>query len=286
MVVIESISDLRARITELRALKKTIAFVPSMGNLHAGHLKLVKVARGHADFVVCSIFVNPMQFGASEDLSGYPRTPEQDRTVLESEGADMLFMPTVEAIYPRGMAAQTFVEVPGVSDMLCGKSRPGHFRGVTTVVNRLFNLVQPHVAVFGKKDYQQLFIIKLMVQDLGMPVDIIGVDTVRETDGLAMSSRNQYLTKDQRAIAPHLYETLQSLRDQIIAQGAFSPKMEQDTAVVLSAQGFEPDYVRVCRQRDLAPATKEDKDLVILVAARLGKARLIDNLEMTLKHAH
>lgn len=282
MVIVNSVSDLRERIDELRKLKKSIAFVPTMGHLHVGHLKLIKVAHEHADFVICSIFVNPLQFGENEDLGAYPRTPEQDQAALEKEKTDILFMPDVETIYPRGMEAQTYVEVPGISSELCGEARPGHFRGVTTVVNRLFNLVQPDVAIFGKKDYQQLLIIKLMVQDLGMPVEIVGVDTVREADGLAMSSRNRYLSQDERMIAPNLYATLESMRDQLVAKGTFNAGIENDASVTLSAMGFEPDYVSVRRQSDLAKSGDEDKMLVILAAAWLGEARLIDNIEVNL----
>jgi len=283
MVIVNSVSDLQARIDELRKLKKSIALVPTLGNLHVGHLQLIKVAHEHADFVICSIFVNPMQFGEDEDLDAYPRTPEQDQAALEKEKTDILFMPDVETVYPRGMKAQTYVEVPGISDELCGEARPGHFRGVTTVVNRLFNLVQPDAAIFGKKDYQQLLIIKLMVRDLGMPVEIVGVDTVREPDGLAMSSRNRYLSSDERMIVSNFHATLESMRDQLVTRGTFSPGIENDASVTLAAMGFKPDYVSVRRQSDLATPGDDDKALVILAAAWLGKTRLIDNVEVNLQ---
>ncbi|MEK7260645.1 MAG: pantoate--beta-alanine ligase, partial [Pseudomonadota bacterium] len=190
MLVVESITGLRREIAALRRAGKRIAFVPTMGNLHAGHLKLVQIARQHADVVVASIYVNPLQFGPKEDFGAYPRTPDDDKKALETEKTDLLFMPTDAEMYPRGLDVMTKVEVPALGDILCGQFRPGHFRGVTTVVNRLFSLVQPDVAVFGKKDYQQLMLIKLMVADLGLPIEIVGVDTMREADGLALSSRN------------------------------------------------------------------------------------------------
>ena len=282
MIVIDSVNDLQARLAELRRLGTRIAFVPTMGNLHAGHLRLVQVARKNADFVVCSIFVNPLQFGKDEDLHAYPRTPDEDSALLEAENTDLLFIPSVKAVYPRGLQAQTFVEVPGISDELCGAVRPGHFRGVTTVVNRLFNLVQPDLAIFGKKDYQQLVIIGLMVKDLAMPIEIGGIDTIREDDGLAMSSRNRYLSREERIKAPSLYTALSAARQQMQASGHYSAGIEKDTAAVLTATGFKLDYVSVRRQQDFEKPAKTDKKLVILAAAWLGKARLIDNIEVDL----
>ncbi len=283
MIVVGTISDLRREIASLRRQGKRIAFVPTMGNLHAGHLKLAQIARQHTDAVVASIYVNPLQFGPKEDFAAYPRTPEQDRKGLEAEKTDLLFMPTDAEMYPRGLDVMTKVEVPALGDILCGKFRPGHFRGVTTVVNRLFNLVQPDVAVFGKKDYQQLMLIKLMVADLGMPIEIVGVDTVREADGLAMSSRNNYLSPAEHQTAPKLYATLGRLRDRILKEGAVRPGMEADTARELETTGFRPDYISVRRAADLAEAGPQDKALVILAAAWLGRTRLIDNLEVSVQ---
>ncbi|TAM45468.1 MAG: pantoate--beta-alanine ligase [Gammaproteobacteria bacterium] len=283
MLAVESIVDLRREIALLRRQGKRIAFVPTMGNLHAGHLKLAQIARQHADAVVASIYVNPLQFGPKEDLAAYPRTPEQDKKGLEAEKTDILFMPTDAEMYPRGLDVMTKVEVPALGDILCGQFRPGHFRGVTTVVNRLFNLVQPDVAVFGKKDYQQLMLIKLMVADLGLPIEIVGVDTVREADGLAMSSRNNYLSPAERQTAPKLYATLGRLRDRILKEGAVRPGMEADTARELETAGFRPDYISIRRAADLAEAGPQDKALVILAAAWLGRTRLIDNLEVSVQ---
>lgn len=260
-----------------------IAFVPTMGNLHAGHLKLVQVARERAGFVVASIYVNPMQFGPKEDFASYPRTPEDDKRALADAGTDLLFMPTTEEIYPRGVAAQTFVEVPELGNILCGAFRPGHFRGVTTVVNRLFNLVQPDIAVFGKKDYQQLKLIRLMVSDLGLPIDIVGVDTLREDDGLAMSSRNNYLRPDERRLAPRLYAVLCDLRDEILRVGQIPWEAESTGVDRLQRAGFRTEYVSVVRQQDLGPPTRADRELVILAAAWLGRTRLIDNIEINIR---
>jgi pantoate--beta-alanine ligase len=286
MIVAQSVNELRSEIARLRAGGRRIAFVPTMGNLHAGHIRLVEEARRRADTVVASIYVNPLQFGAHEDLAAYPRTPEQDRQALTAAGADVLFMPGDSEMIPRGPEAMTRVEVPGVSDILCGASRPGHFRGVTTVVNRLFNLVQPDVALFGNKDYQQLLLIRRMVSDLGMPVEIIGVDTVREPDGLAMSSRNGYLTPEQRRVAPGLYATLRDLAGQIQNQDLPAEgyaRREAETMQRLEDSGFRPDYVSVRRQADLAVPERGDRQLVVLAAAWLGRTRLIDNLEVGLK---
>jgi pantoate--beta-alanine ligase len=282
MIVTDSISELRRYTGEWRASGKRIAFVPTLGNLHAGHLRLVQAARKLADAVMVSVYVNPLQFGPSEDLAAYPRTPEQDRLALESERADLLFMPDDGAMYPHGPTAMTRVEVPGLSDILCGASRPGHFRGVATVVNRLFNLVGPDVAVFGKKDYQQWLVIRRMVADLGMPVEIVGVDTVREPDGLAMSSRNGYLSSAERRVAPELYAVLQSLRGQILSAGTTDPEIVQTAITALTRAGFKVDYLSIRRQSDLAEPTVRDRRLVILAAVWLGRTRLIDNIEAEL----
>lgn len=286
MIVAQSVAELKSEIVRLRAAGQRIAFVPTMGNLHAGHRHLMEQARRHADAVVASIYVNPLQFGPQEDFSAYPHTPEQDRALLAAAGVDLLFFPDDAAIYPRGRAASTRVEVPGVSDILCGAARPGHFRGVATVVNRLFHLMTPDVALFGKKDYQQLLVIRLMMADFGLPIEIIGIDTVRDADGLAMSSRNGYLTPEERRIAPRLYATLQALAGQIlrVAGNGYSAH-EARAAEQLEKAGFRPDYVSVRRQQDLAVPGPDDRQLVILAAAWLGRARLIDNLELDRKTA-
>jgi pantoate--beta-alanine ligase len=279
MIVVSTVADLRRELKAARQAGKRIGFAPTMGNLHAGHIKLVETTRRHADVVVSSIYVNPMQFGPSEDFAAYPRTPDQDQKALKAAGTDLLFTPTTDEMYPRGMAAQTIVEVPGLSDVLCGRFRPGHFRGVTTVVNRFFNMVQPDVAVFGKKDYQQLMLIRLMVSDLGMPIEVIGVDTVRENDGLAMSSRNNYLQPQERTAAVGLYVTLLKLRDQVLRDPSVLPDVEALGMQQLQKLGFRPDYVAVVRRQDLSPATAQDRELVVLAAAWLGRTRLIDNVE-------
>ncbi len=282
MIVISTISDLRREVASARRAGKRIGFVPTMGSLHAGHLKLVEVAHENADFVIASVYVNPMQFGPKEDLASYPRTPEDDKRALAGAGTDMVFMPTDTEIYPRGVAAQTFVEVPQLSDILCGAFRPGHFRGVTTVVNRLFNLVQPDAAVFGKKDYQQLMLIRLMVSDLGMPIKVVGVDTVREADGLAMSTRNKYLRPEERNLAPRLYSVLCDLRDEILRTQDVPWEVEAATMARLQRMGFRPEFVSIVRQQDLQSPSREDRRLAILAAAWLGRTRLIDNIEVNI----
>ncbi|MBK8637388.1 MAG: pantoate--beta-alanine ligase [Chromatiaceae bacterium] len=274
---IEQVPTLRARIANWRRAGQQVAFVPTMGNLHAGHLALVREALRLADRVVVSIFVNPLQFGPTEDFTAYPRTLEQDRALLEAAGTDLLFAPAVAAVYPRGQAGQTRVEVPGISDLLCGASRPGHFVGVATVVCKLFNMVQPDLAIFGEKDFQQLLVIRLMTEDLSMPVGVRGLATVREPDGLAMSSRNGYLTREERARAPALYQTLLRGGERLRA-GVVIPEVERLAAEEIATAGFGPDYFSVRRSGDLGPAGIEDQDLVVLAAARLGRARLIDNL--------
>jgi pantoate--beta-alanine ligase len=285
MIIAHSITELKREIARLRAAGRRIAFVPTMGNLHAGHRHLMEAARRHVDAVVASIYVNPLQFGPSEDFAAYPRTPEADRALCEAAAVDLLFFPDDAVIYPRGREASTRVEVPGVSEILCGAVRPGHFSGVATVVNRLFQLVTPDVALFGKKDYQQLLVIRLMVGDFGLPVEVIGVDTVRDADGLALSSRNAYLAPAERQVAPRLHATLQALAGQIssrpVAPGGFTGN-EAEAVRALEAAGFRPDYISVRRRQDLALPGPDDRQLVILAAAWLGKARLIDNLEVEL----
>jgi pantoate--beta-alanine ligase len=278
MLTLHEIPKLRAQLAEWRAAGLRIGLVPTMGNLHDGHIALVEAALGGADRVVTTVFVNPLQFGAGEDLDAYPRTLTQDAARLAAAGNHLLFAPSESTMYPRGRDGHTRVEVPGLSAELCGASRPGHFQGVTTVVAKLFNLVQPDVAVFGKKDYQQLLLIRRMVADLDMPIEITGLPTVREADGLAMSSRNGYLTAVERAQAPVLYRSLQRLAA-AVAAGAEPAAAEQDAVRALREAGFEPDYVSVRRRADLAPPGRDDRGLVVLAAARLGRARLIDNLE-------
>ena len=279
MQTLHAISDVRAAVRALRAQGKRIAFVPTMGNLHAGHLALVERARQAADAVVASIFVNPLQFGAGEDFDSYPRTEERDAAMLAEAGTRLLFLPTVETLYPHGQADFTRVTVPGLSDILCGASRPGHFAGVTTVVTKLFNIVMPDVAVFGEKDYQQLAILRRMARDLDMPIELIGQPTEREADGLAMSSRNGYLTTEERAMAPGLYRTLCAARDALRA-GQAPALVEAEAIERLHALGFVPDYVSVRRAEDLSHAVVGDVGpLRILAAARLGRTRLIDNIE-------
>ncbi len=279
MMVIAELGGLRATVAAWRR-EGRIAFVPTMGNLHAGHLTLVHEARKLADRVAVSIFVNPLQFGAGEDFASYPRTFERDRELLLDAGVDLLFAPTSELMYPRPAALQTRVEVPGLSDLLCGASRPGHFVGVATVVCKLFNMVQPNVALFGRKDYQQLAVIRRMTEDLDLPVRVVGVPTVREADGLAMSSRNGYLTPEERALAPALYRVLQEAAAVIQRGSRDFAAVEHRSVAALQGAGLRPDYFSVRRAADLHPAQPEDSDLVLLAAAYLGKARLIDNLEL------
>ena len=282
MKVIEEINDLRALRRTWRLDNEDIAFVPTMGNLHNGHLTLVKEAKKVSSKVVVSIFVNPLQFGPDEDLEAYPRTLENDKSALAELGVDALFMPKSEDIYSRGLEQQTFVEVPGLSYMICGASRPGHFRGVATIVCKLFNMVQPNHAFFGEKDFQQLQVIQAMVTDLSMNLTIHGVPTQRHEDGLAMSSRNGYLSKEQRAIAPVLYQEMQALKDEIVKGRRDFTALIANTKRRLSNVGFNPDYVELRNAETLLQVGHEDKDLVILAAAFCGKTRLIDNLRFTL----
>lgn len=280
MNIITTVEALRAQIAAWRKNGEKIAFVPTMGNLHQGHLKLIDVAKRHADRVIASIFVNPMQFGKNEDLDKYPRTLDADCAGLRAHQADALFTPTPELMYPRGLDVQTFVEVPLLGDLHCGASRAGHFRGVSTIVCKLFNLVQPDIACFGMKDYQQLAIIRQMVLDLSLPIEIIGVPTERAADGLALSSRNGYLTAEQRALAPKLYQLLQQLRSNILAGNHDYRALEQHAKAELSAAGFTPDYIDISARNDLTLATSAQQPKVILAAAALGTTRLIDNLEV------
>lgn len=276
MEVIHSIPALRQRLSR----EQRIAFVPTMGNLHAGHLQLVELAQQHAECVVTSIFVNPLQFGPTEDLASYPRTPEQDCTRLEQAGADIVFMPSVEEMYPQPQ--QVTVEPPAIANVLCGAARPGHFRGVTTVVLKLFNMVQPQVAVFGKKDFQQFFILQAMVRQLNLPIEMAGGETVRESDGLAMSSRNGYLKPVERMEAPRLYRTLQQVVQTAQNGRRDFDAIEAQTMQYLTQLGWMVDYVAIRSAATLLPPEPHEHSLVVLGAARLGKTRLIDNIEFAL----
>ncbi|MCG9720975.1 pantoate--beta-alanine ligase [Shewanella sp. Isolate7] len=277
MYTTQDIAAIRTQVRQWKQAGETVAFVPTMGNLHQGHITLVTEALKRADHVVVSIFVNPMQFGQNEDLDAYPRTLAADQAALEAAGAELLFTPTPAIIYPKGMDKQTFVEVPGLSEELCGASRPGHFRGVATIVCKLFNIVQPDVALFGKKDFQQLMVIKAMVEDLSLPIEIVGVDTIRERSGLAMSSRNGYLSESQKQQAAQLKRTLDEMAE-AIAQGQAIPNVVRQAQEQLHQAGFKPDYLSVRNAADLREASDDDKQLVILAAAFMGSTRLIDNL--------
>lgn len=276
MEVIASIEALRQRLSR----ENSIAFVPTMGNLHAGHLKLVEIARPRASCVVASIFVNPLQFGANEDLASYPRTLEQDCTQLETACADIVFTPDASEMYPEPQ--HVLVEPSPVASELCGAARPGHFRGVTTVVLKLLNMVQPQVAVFGKKDFQQLFILRDMVRQLNLPIEIVAGDTIRENDGLAMSSRNGYLKPAQRMEAPRLYRALQQLVQAVQGGRRDFDAIEAQTAQYLTQLGWIVDYISVRSAATLLPPQPDERALVALGAARLGKTRLIDNIEFAL----
>ena len=281
MDIVASTADLRAHVHVWRGRQELIAFVPTMGNLHAGHLRLVRHARAIAGHVVVSIFVNPMQFGPGEDYDTYPRTLAADTAALRQADADLLFVPAVADIYPGEVKNTTRVVVPGLGDILCGAFRPGFFTGVSTVVTRLFNLVQPDVAVFGEKDYQQLVLIRRMARELCLPIQIEGVATEREPDGLAMSSRNGYLSTTERATASILYRTLTAVKASAEGGAADYPGIEHAAMTTLSRAGFRPEYVSIRRATDLGEPVPDDTALRVLAAAWLGPARLIDNLEIT-----
>lgn len=276
MQVVQQNSALVNNLRHQRSKGHSVALVATMGNLHAGHLQLVKRAQQMADFVVVSIFVNPTQFMANEDLDRYPRTLEDDLRQLADLNVDLVFTPSNDDLYPEG--SQTWVETQAISQGFCGAARPGHFRGVTTVVNKLFNLVQPQYAIFGKKDYQQLAVIRQMTRDLLLPIDIIGQDTERADDGLALSSRNQFLNDEQRQLAPALHQGLQRLAQQWRA-GQATAELVKALSQELTDQGFELDYLDFAHPQTLAPCQPTDTQAVILIAARLGNTRLIDNLE-------
>ena len=269
----------RERVRRWRAGGARIALVPTMGNLHSGHISLIEAARRGAARFVASIFVNPMQFGPNEDFAHYPRTASQDAEMLAAAGCDLMFMPDAQEIYPDGLERATRVEVPELSRILCGQFRPGHFEGVTTVVAKLFNIVAPDIAVFGEKDFQQLTIIRHMVADMCYPIEIVAAPTVREADGLAMSSRNQYLTAAERRIAPRLYVALQGAVGRLAASKDYAA-IERAGILELEAGGLQPEYFAIRAARTLGAPQDSAQELVVLAAARLGKARLIDNLKV------
>lgn len=280
MDVVTRIDALRARLADWRARGERIALVPTMGNLHEGHISLLAEARRRADRIVASVFVNPLQFGPGEDYERYPRTPEEDRRLLQEANCDLLFLPEVAEMYPHGATQLTRIVVRELSDTLCGLFRPGHFEGVATVVAKLFNIVQPEVAVFGEKDYQQFMIIRRMASDLCMPVEVIGAATVRTPDGLAMSSRNRYLSKAERALAPRIHAALRRAVDRIEGGDIDYGAIEAEGAAALASAGMKPDYFAVRDAHTLLPPADDSRDLVVLTAARLGRARLIDNLRV------
>ncbi len=282
MITLHTVDDLRDQVRKWRSQGERIALVPTMGNLHVGHLSLVERALREADRVVVTIFVNPLQFGAGEDFDSYPRTLDDDQHKLQQVGADLLFAPAVDEVYARPQVEQTRVEVPGLSDILCGVSRPGHFVGVATIVCKLFNMVQPDVAIFGEKDFQQLLVIRRMAEDLCMPLEIIGMPTEREADGVACSSRNGNLSAGERGRAPIIYRLMQEVAAELMGGNINYSSLLENASNELINNGFNPDYFTIRRASDLALPEPSDHDLVILVAARLGTTRLIDNLLVTI----
>lgn len=282
MLVIHTKQELAEQIVEWRHNGDHIALVPTMGSLHAGHLSLVELAREHAERVIVSVFVNPTQFGDGEDFDKYPRTLERDTLHLKKTPADMIFAPDVETMYPFGPDKATTVSVPDLTENFCGAARPGHFDGVTTVVARLFAIVQPDVAVFGQKDYQQQLVIRRMAEDLGLPIGVITGETIREDDGLALSSRNSYLTDEERAVAPTLYATLSAVGQELQSGQRNFEELEAEARQRLTDAGFELDYFSIRRALNLEIPDRDCDDLVVLVAAQLGTARLIDNIVVTI----
>ncbi|KNB31752.1 pantoate--beta-alanine ligase [Salmonella enterica subsp. enterica serovar Typhimurium] len=282
MLIIETLPLLRQHIRRLRQEGKRVALVPTMGNLHDGHMKLVDEAKARADVVIVSIFVNPMQFDRPDDLVRYPRTLQEDCEKLNKRKVDYVFAPAVEEIYPQGLEGQTYVDVPGLSTMLEGASRPGHFRGVSTIVSKLFNLIQPDIACFGEKDFQQLALIRKMVADMGYDIEIVGVPIIRAKDGLALSSRNAYLTAEQRKIAPCLYNVMNSIAEKLIAGERELQEIIAIAEQELNEKGFRADDIQIRDADTLQELTETSKRAVILAAAWLGQARLIDNQSVTL----
>jgi pantoate--beta-alanine ligase len=281
MLTVTTIAAVRAQVSKWHAAGDRVVFVPTMGNLHAGHVSLIEAARKHGRRFVASIFVNPMQFGPNEDFAHYPRTPTQDSKMLSDAGCDLMFMPEVGEIYPNGPDQATRVEVPGISSILCGEFRPGHFEGVATIVAKLFHIVDPDVAIFGEKDFQQLTVIRRMVADLCLRVEIVGAPTVREADGLAMSSRNQYLDEAQRQLATTIYRQLQQAGSALKSGSRDFAKIEATGRAALDGAGFRTDYFSVRDAKSLAPAQPDTKHFVVMTASRLGKARLIDNIQIS-----
>jgi pantoate--beta-alanine ligase len=278
VIRLTTVGAVRAQVLEWRAQGLKIGFVPTMGNLHAGHMSLLSAARFRADRVISSIFVNPLQFGQGEDFGQYPRTPEEDQQLLAGAQCDAVFMPSVAELYPDGGSQATLVSVRGLADILCGAFRPGHFDGVATVVAKLFGIVQPDVAVFGEKDFQQFIIIHRMTRELAIPVEVVGAPTVRAADGLALSSRNRYLSSEERARAPAIHRSLQRAVERLSAGERDLAGIEAEGRAALEAAGFKVDYFSVRSALDLAPPAAGQHALVVLAAARLGRARLIDNL--------
>ncbi|WP_062810661.1 pantoate--beta-alanine ligase [Alcanivorax sp. NBRC 102028] len=279
MQTAHSVAQVREHVRGWHRKGQSVGFVPTMGNLHDGHISLVREARTRCDVVVVSIFVNPTQFGPNEDFDRYPRTLDADAAALVEAGADLLFAPSVEEMYPLGQN-QTWVDVDQLGDHLCGASREGHFRGVTTVVSKLLNIVQPDVAIFGEKDFQQLAILRRMCEELLFPVKIVGAATSRETDGLARSSRNGFLSESERTLAPQLYALLQQIKTEIIGGERNYRALESRTSQSLNSTGFSVDYITIANARTLAPAGPDDTDLIVAVAAKLGSTRLIDNISL------
>ncbi|EAQ3917955.1 pantoate--beta-alanine ligase [Salmonella enterica] len=282
MLIIETLPLLRQHIRRLRQEGKRVALVPTMGNLHDGHMKLVDEAKARADVVIVSIFVNPMQFDRPDDLVRYPRTLQEDCEKLNKRKVDYVFAPAVEEIYPQGLEGQTYVDVPGLSTMLEGASRPGHFRGVSTIVSKLFNLIQPDIACFGEKDFQQLALIRKMVADMSYDIEIVGVPIIRAKDGLALSSRNSYLTAEQRKIAPGLHNVMNSIAEKLIAGNRELQEIIAIAEQELNEKGFRADDIQIRDADTLQELTENSKRAVILAAAWLGQARLIDNQSVTL----
>jgi pantoate--beta-alanine ligase len=276
MRIVNTVSALRDAVRAWRLAGESVALVPTMGNLHSGHLALVTEAQKKADRVLVSIFVNPTQFGVGEDFESYPRTELEDQQKLKALGVDLLFQPPVSAVYAQD--AKTVVSVTGLSGWYCGASRPGHFDGVATVVCKLFNMARPDIALFGLKDFQQLTVIRAMVRDLDIPVEIVGVETVREASGLAMSSRNGYLSSEEKNVAAKLYQSLCTARDAVLARQQSYRQIEHTALLFLRESGFQPDYFSVCRVSDLKKAGEDDVELVLLAAVKLGNTRLIDNV--------
>jgi len=277
-----SVSELRQYIQHWKDHQQSIAFIPTMGNLHQGHLSLIEKGQSLCDKSICSIFVNPMQFGPNEDFNHYPRTLAQDIELLESVDCDLVYLPTASELYPQGLEGISQIIVTDLTDSFEGAHRPGHFTGVATIVAKLFNIVRPDISVFGKKDYQQYCVIKKMTQDLNLDVEIIGQETSREPSGLATSSRNRYLNEEQKSRAALIYQTLQEASDKIVRGEKDFASVEKQATDKLNQAGFDTDYFNVCNAGTLKPATTEDKKLVILVTTRLGDTRLLDNIEIDL----